>query len=67
MNSQQQLEAIAEECSDYAKKHNCELGEAILDWEGDGPNGGWGLDRDTEYEVARILGIENQFGTNNEY
>jgi len=66
MNAEQ-IKQIADDCRAYARKHNCELGEALIDYEGDGPEGSFGLQRDDEYEVARALGIEDQFGTNNDY
>jgi len=61
------ISEIAQQVREYAAKYNCELGEALIDWEGDGPNGSWGLNRDDEYQVATELGIEDQFGTDNEY
>ena len=62
-----QIQLIAQDCRDYAIKYKCTLGEALIDWEGDGGNGSFGLNRDDEYEVAKVLGIESEFGTNNEY
>ena len=52
---------IAQECRAYAAKYDCDLGCALVDWEGDGPDGSWGMNRNDEYEVARILGIEDEF------
>jgi hypothetical protein len=58
---------IAHDCREYAKRHNCDLATALTDWEGDGPSGSWGLNRDEEYAVAVELGIGEQFAPCDEY
>ena len=47
---------VAEECVEYAKKYNCTYIEALKDWEGDGPEGSWGLGLEAYEAVEGILG-----------
>ena len=56
MRELQQLETIAQQCRDYAILHNCTKEEALGDWEGDGPNGSFGLDYDSTVAVWALLG-----------
>ena len=51
------IEEIAQGCRDYSVEYNCSLSDAVDDWEGDGPNGGWGLDSDADAMVRSELGI----------
>ena len=46
---------VAAEVIEYAKKYKCTLADSLADWEGDGPNGSWGLSSDEKAEVSRYL------------
>ena len=37
------IEQVVAECLDYADRYNMTALEAVDDWEGDGPDGSWGL------------------------
>ena len=37
------IEQVVAECFDYAERYNMTALEAVDDWEGDGPDGSWGL------------------------
>lgn len=37
------IEQVVAECFDYARRYNMTVLEAVDDWEGDGPDGSWGL------------------------
>ena len=41
------------ECQQYMDQYNCSLDDALSDWEGDSPSGGFGLTRE---EKSRISG-----------
>tara|TARA_R110000744_G_scaffold152325_1_gene266343 strand:+ start:140 stop:340 length:201 start_codon:yes stop_codon:yes gene_type:complete len=61
------LNRVAEETIAYASEYKCDLAKALIDWEGDGPNGSWGLTRHEEYIVAEKLGIAEEFSISEEY
>jgi hypothetical protein len=46
---------VAQDCREYAKQYNCSLAESVSDWEGDGPNGSWGLTREEQALVLETL------------
>ena len=48
---------IADDCRAYAVEYNCTIEEAFIDWEGEGPHGSWGLSREDERIVAKLLDI----------
>lgn len=37
------IEQVVADCFDYAARYNMTVLEAVDDWEGDGPDGSWGL------------------------
>ena len=45
------IKDVTWECLKYANKYNCTWVEALNDWEGDGPDGSWGLTKDEKLEV----------------
>lgn len=51
----------------YATEYKCDLFTSLSDWEGDGPNGSWGLTRYEREIVAEALGIAEEFSTVEEY
>ena len=55
-------EGVAQDCREYAAKYQVSLSEAVTDWEGDGPDGSWGLAKDDQLAVAIVLGIGESFG-----
>jgi hypothetical protein len=50
----QLINKIIADCLRYANHYNCTFEEALEDWEGDGPDGGWGLTQDERTEVQVI-------------
>lgn len=55
------VERIATECRQYAMRYHCDFVGALIDWEGDGPTGSWGLGRDEEDAVAARLGLPDNW------
>jgi len=45
---------VLDDCREYADRYGCSLAEAIDDWEGDGPNGSWGLGPDEKAAVWKL-------------
>lgn len=46
---------VAEECQEYATRYHVTLHDAIAEWEGDGPDGGFGLKPGERSAVADYL------------
>jgi len=46
------INEVIKECLAYANRYSCSFEDALEDWEGDGPNGSWGLTPD---ERAAII------------
>tara|TARA_R110002020_G_scaffold155014_1_gene335821 strand:+ start:7891 stop:8133 length:243 start_codon:yes stop_codon:yes gene_type:complete len=67
MYDQEDYKEIAEDCRVYAQRYNCNLQEALVDWEGDGPDGSFGLNREDEQIVANILKVESPQNIRIEY
>ena len=57
------LKQVISDVSAYAKEYKCDLYTAIVDWEGDGPSGSWGLNPYEQSIVAKHLGIAEEFST----
>ncbi len=55
-----QVAEIADECREYASRYNCKLYEALADWEGDGPEGSWGLTTAQRNQVASYLALHGK-------
>jgi len=51
------IRGVMQETQEYAAKFGCSLLDALDDFEGDGPEGSWGLSRIERDEVAANLGI----------
>lgn len=51
---------VTDQVIEYADKHGCTLAESLYDWEGDGPNGSFGLtnpDKDQVLIKLRARGL----------
>jgi len=46
---------VAEDCDRYARQYRITLGESIREWEGDGPDGGFGLTIEQAATVAAFF------------
>lgn len=47
------VQRVIADCQQYAKRFNCSLNEALVDWEGDGPSGSYGL-TDAERQAVSV-------------
>lgn len=45
------INQVIQDCKEYAEQYNCTFKEALYDWEGDGPNGSWGLTGEEEKSI----------------
>lgn len=50
------IKQVAQECRDYAARFKCSLADALIDWEGGGPES-WGLNSDEQDAVAVELNL----------
>jgi len=46
------IASVVNDSLDYARKHGMSFAEALADWEGDGPDGSWGLSSDELKQAA---------------
>ena len=54
------IQDVIRDCVEYSRRFNCSMETALYDWEGDGPNGSWGLnrhERDYFLSLAEFNGI----------
>ena len=54
-NYEKFIQTVADQCREYAARYNCSLAEAIYDWEGDGPDGSFGLTAKDRLAVEAAL------------
>ena len=49
------LDTVVCEVEEYAARYNCTFADSIYDWEGYGPDGGFGLTAEEAAKVALLL------------
>lgn len=54
-NYQKFITTVADQVIDYAKKYDCTYADSLWDWEGDGPEGSFGLTSGEKYAVSKEL------------
>lgn len=54
------IKNVVEDTIWYAEKYDMTFNEALKDWEGDGPNGSWGLSREEkEQALTYFKGVQH--------